>query len=304
MRVTVMLHLAMAAAQLHAGGAAFANCTPAAAGPAAQACSATQTCAKSSYSGTGYSCCPLANAVDCGTPLGSCCPAEHVCKKTGAGWKIIVTCEPAAGGQPAVPGTPACKSGPLNRLTAGKKNCLIIGDSVSLGYTPFLTTALAADCVVQHGPSGGDGGAEETACESAAGNLLPPLSYMVHAPLAPSVIAGCLRPWTMALTAVPLGVPVLRWSGVPRFLPLEPGRPAQPSARLPFCCTPLSLQQAFQYRRRGGCQQNDRTLADGPRPARTPGPDPLQLWPAVRRAQRRCGPSSAATPPPVPWLRL
>jgi hypothetical protein len=33
-----MLHLAVAAAQLHAGGAAFVNCTPAAAGPAAQAC--------------------------------------------------------------------------------------------------------------------------------------------------------------------------------------------------------------------------------------------------------------------------
>jgi hypothetical protein len=62
-----------------------------------------------------------------------------------------------------VPGTPACKSGPLHRLAAGKRNCLVIGDSVSLGYAPFLATALAADCVVQHGPSGGDGGAEETA---------------------------------------------------------------------------------------------------------------------------------------------
>ena len=65
-------------------------------------------------------------------------------------------------GKPPVPGTPVCKPGPLNRLSTTRKNCLVLGDSVSLGYTPFLTTALADDCVVQHAPDGGDGGAEET----------------------------------------------------------------------------------------------------------------------------------------------
>ena len=125
-------------------------------------CANTATCAKSPYSGTGMACCPLADAVDCDTPLGNCCPKGHTCEKAGSGWEIVVTCKPAGGGA-AVPGMPACKPGPLHRMSDTKKNCLIIGDSVSLGYTPFLTAALAEDCVVQHAPDGGDGGAEETA---------------------------------------------------------------------------------------------------------------------------------------------
>ena len=126
-------------------------------------CGASATCAKSAYSGTGWGCCPIPDAVDCGTPLGSCCPTGTTCSKAGSGWEIIVTCKPASASKPPSPGVPACKPGALNRLSTTKKNCLVIGDSVSLGYTPFLTAALAADCVVQHAPSGGDGGAEETA---------------------------------------------------------------------------------------------------------------------------------------------
>lgn len=134
-------------------------------------CLSTATCTKSAYSGTGMACCPLQDAVDCDTPLGNCCPKGYTCEKAGTGWEIVVTCKPppcahppaCPGGEGPVPGTPACKPGPLNRMSTTKKNCLIIGDSVSLGYTPFLTAALAEDCVVQHAPDGGDGGAEETA---------------------------------------------------------------------------------------------------------------------------------------------
>ena len=43
------------------------------------------------------------------------------------------------------------------------KNVLIIGDSVSIGYTPFVAEALKEVALVQHAPGGGDGGAEETA---------------------------------------------------------------------------------------------------------------------------------------------
>ena len=125
-------------------------------------CAAGSSCAKSSFSATGWGCCPLPNAVDCGTPLGSCCPAGTKCSAVGPGWEKVVSCLPAAAGKPPVPGTPVCKPGPLNRLSTTRKNCLVLGDSVSLGYTPFLTTALADDCVVQHAPNGGDGGAEET----------------------------------------------------------------------------------------------------------------------------------------------
>jgi hypothetical protein len=43
-------------------------------------------------------------------------------------------------------------------------NVLIIGDSVSIGYTPLVATAMAKVALVQHSPfDHRDGGAEETA---------------------------------------------------------------------------------------------------------------------------------------------
>ena len=38
----------------------------------------------------------------------------------------------------------------------------MVGDSVSIGYTPFVAEVMAATALVQHSPWGGDGGAEET----------------------------------------------------------------------------------------------------------------------------------------------
>jgi hypothetical protein len=57
-----------------------------------------------------------------------------------------------------------------------RKNVLVIGDSVSIGYTPFVAKAMAADALVQHAPWGGDGGAEETAYGAQC------LDYFTHAP--------------------------------------------------------------------------------------------------------------------------
>lgn len=112
----------------------------------------------------------MVDAVDCKTPLGSCCPKGTMCNKTGAGWEIEVTCTPAgtaavvpATGSvvvdnsvakmdtaiAAVPGKPVCKPGPPERLSKTMKNCLVIGDSVSIGYTPFLASVLAEDCFMQ-----------------------------------------------------------------------------------------------------------------------------------------------------------
>jgi hypothetical protein len=42
------------------------------------------------------------------------------------------------------------------------KNVIILGDSVSIGYTPHVAAHLADKALVQHSPWGGDGGAEET----------------------------------------------------------------------------------------------------------------------------------------------
>ena len=56
-----------------------------------------------------------------------------------------------------------CKPGPPLQPSTTLKNVLIIGDSVSIGYTPFIAKAMSAVALVQHAPYGGDGGAEETA---------------------------------------------------------------------------------------------------------------------------------------------
>ena len=47
-------------------------------------------------------------------------------------------------------------------LSTTQPNVMIIGDSVSIGYTPYVAKAMAAKAFVQHSPWGGDGGAEET----------------------------------------------------------------------------------------------------------------------------------------------
>ena len=47
-------------------------------------------------------------------------------------------------------GLQVCKIGPGLPFTTTKKNCLIIGDSVSIGYTPFVAQELAEECFVQH----------------------------------------------------------------------------------------------------------------------------------------------------------
>jgi hypothetical protein len=53
--------------------------------------------------------------------------------------------------------------GPPFPLSTTKKNVIIIGDSVSLGYTGSLAKNLSDIAIVQHAPWSGDGGAEETA---------------------------------------------------------------------------------------------------------------------------------------------
>ena len=99
-------------------------------------CANTATCAKSPYSGTGMACCPLADAVDCDTPLGNCCPKGHTCEKAGSGWEIVVTCKPAGGGA-AVPGMPACKPGPLHRMSDTKKTASLSATLSPSAAPPF-----------------------------------------------------------------------------------------------------------------------------------------------------------------------
>lgn len=112
-----------------------------------------------------YGCCPYAKATCCSNGY-TCCPEGTVCQDKGSGWGVTTTCVDAKGTatEPGMDGggQQVCKSsGPLPFDTA-RKNVIILGDSVSIGYTPKVAALLDDVALVQHSPWGGDGGAEET----------------------------------------------------------------------------------------------------------------------------------------------
>jgi hypothetical protein len=74
-------------------------------------------------------------------------------------------------------------SGPSN-ISSVVPNVLVIGDSVSEGYTPFLRAALGASANVQHGPDNTGGGSADG---SHYGELCTP--YFIRTPL------HALPPW-------------------------------------------------------------------------------------------------------------
>jgi hypothetical protein len=95
----------------------------------------------------------------CGNTTTGCLSAAQCCKQqwspTTFGCSV-----PATGG---LPGT-CCKPGVQFAGSTTVPNCLIIGDSVSIGYTGVVKKALDGVCAVQHGPwDEHDGGAETTA---------------------------------------------------------------------------------------------------------------------------------------------
>eukprot|EP01047_Picozoa_sp_COSAG01_P002365 COSAG01_NODE_63_length_29632_cov_270.650662_14_plen_463_part_00 len=131
-------------------------------------CPKSATCCASKFSGSGQGCCPWPGAVCCKNQL-TCCPAGSECDDTipphWPSWGAVTTCKPAAttGAGAAVQGKCVCKPGAPQPMSTTKKNVLVIGDSVSIGYTPAVASLLADVALVQHAPWGGDGGAEETA---------------------------------------------------------------------------------------------------------------------------------------------
>eukprot|EP01052_Picozoa_sp_SAG31_P025280 SAG31_NODE_2207_length_6189_cov_5.894253_5_plen_92_part_00 len=71
-------------------------------------------------------------------------------------WPFVV------GSKASVVGNEVCKTGPPIPYSKTLKNVLVVGDSVSIGYTPYIAKMMADKAFVQHSPWGGDGGAEET----------------------------------------------------------------------------------------------------------------------------------------------
>lgn len=58
-------------------------------------------------------------------------------------------------------GLQVCKTGGPVVFSSTKKNVIILGDSVSIGYEPKVAKIMEDYALVQHSPWGGDGGAEE-----------------------------------------------------------------------------------------------------------------------------------------------
>jgi hypothetical protein len=173
------------------------------------ACPATQSCTLQKWEPAqgNWGCCPHPEGVSCG-PY-TCCPKGTKCTNHGSGWSTVSMCSaPSApmdglaaatsllaqyphvvGSASASPagtvGAQVCKTGPPVPYSKTLKNVLVVGDSVSIGYTPFVARVMAETALVQHSPWGGDGGAEETKYVTASPGVLrgaqaggqPPLCF-------------------------------------------------------------------------------------------------------------------------------
>lgn len=138
-----------------------------------------------------WGCCALSNAVCCSNGY-TCCPAGTECRDFGKGYSVTTTCVPvgASGGEVTAAnsvGEEVCKTADPVVRQEGRPLVLIIGDSVSIGYTPYVRAGLKDIADVAHGPwDTKDGGAEESEYGWQC------IEYLLHAPngslLQPDVI--------------------------------------------------------------------------------------------------------------------
>lgn len=127
------------------------------------ACPASMSCAPNGFSaGGGWGCCPWPNGVSCASGY-QCCPQGTTCTLiSGSSYSAIYSCD-AGGHRQALSKCP-CKPGAPAPPDPARKNVLVIGDSLTIGYTPLLAQNLADIAFVQHAPwDVSDGGAEEVA---------------------------------------------------------------------------------------------------------------------------------------------
>lgn len=128
--------------------------------PHQMACGRGSTVCTAAYSGNGHGCCPYDGAVCCPNEQ-TCCPAGTRCNDTG---EYLTQCVPQGGSGASTAGLSVCKPGAAAPPSKSLPNVLIIGDSVSIGYTPPVAAGMAEVALVQHSPwDTRDGGAEETA---------------------------------------------------------------------------------------------------------------------------------------------
>ena len=166
-------------------------------------CPATQSCSPNGFSaGGGWGCCPWPNGVACGNGF-ACCPSGTTCSLiSGSSYSSVYNCTPASGGAATTTSLCPCKPGAPSPPDPARKNVLVIGDSLTIGYTPLLASELADIAFVQHAPwDVSDGGAEEVAYfEQCLDNWLASPSGM---------------PWTPDLIYFNSGMHNLATSGTP-----------------------------------------------------------------------------------------
>lgn len=181
-RAVVAALVAVAVVTLAGAGAAAvlpfidARSSPECPATAHTGCPGNATCCQMQYSHSGYGCCHIPDAVCCdagvmptGDPIQNCCPAGHTCAPQGEYGAICIPPH-ASPPQPNVTALQVCTPGPEyapndpTQNPAGLPSVIIIGDSVSIGWTPDVISALNRTGIayVQHSPWAGGGGAADT----------------------------------------------------------------------------------------------------------------------------------------------
>jgi len=123
------------------------------------ACPEGTVCCNQMFSLSGYGCTPPAlgpNAVCCGPNSQSACPEGYSCVIVPP-WSSY--CEK---NNVSYPSTQVCTPGalyPANHSTL--PSMIVIGDSVSIGYTPVVIELLNETIFVQHSPYADGGGADD-----------------------------------------------------------------------------------------------------------------------------------------------
>ena len=169
------------ASSTYTSGCRDNNCTlpppppppPTPPGPNDQICFVGTVC-NANYAVNKKGCCPYENAVCCPNNQ-TCCPSGSTCVDSGT---YGTTCQGSSVLKNETIGLSVCKSGAAEIFSKTVPNVLIIGDSVSIGYTPYVAKNMSAIAFVQHSPYDTcDGGAEETAYG------IQCLDYMLRSPL-------------------------------------------------------------------------------------------------------------------------
>jgi hypothetical protein len=185
-------------------------------------CPASATCAPNPFSLSGWGCAPFINAKIC-NGFQSCPSTTECVLANGSGnftdLHTTYNCVDPGSGVSFGTSRCSCKPGAPLPPSTTLKNVLIIGDSISIGYTPFVAASLADIALVQHAPFSSDGGAEESAYA-----LQCALTYWLRSP------SGMPIPWDLVFFNS--GMHSTGLQGAPWYVPGQSGEPAAYSSEI------------------------------------------------------------------------